>query len=76
MDGDIILLIFGFIFLKSISRKYKFSQVILIKLRNSLTWLNQKADEGNGVTYFGIKWQKTHLNHINYHVMHMKTTQE
>jgi len=27
MDGDIILLIFGFIFFKSISRKNKFSQV-------------------------------------------------
>jgi hypothetical protein len=37
---------------------------------------NQKTDEGNGVTYFGMKWQKTHLNHIHYHVMQMKTTQE
>jgi len=37
---------------------------------------NQKTDKGNGVIYFGMKWQKTYLNPIHYHIIHMKTTQE
>jgi hypothetical protein len=37
---------------------------------------NQKTDEGNGVTYFGMKWQKAYINPIHYHITQMKTTQE